>query len=217
MSDEIRRPRRIIPDAAAPQEPLSAPVTSVQLDRFRRALSGVTLRRREAPPAKTSDTRTRSSGPSTPPVSGAANATTVAIDAPTPTAAAAGAGRLAMSLPPPPPLELPALSPVLPDPAPLQDDGAAAPEWERDLARRVGLLCRRADPAFQSWQVTVPLDPAVLPETDLHLSLSPHRLALRFQTQSSYSLRLVSEHTGRLVALLEQALPYARDIDVEVT
>jgi hypothetical protein len=93
-----------------------------------------------------------------------------------------------------------------------------APEgWDEDLANRVARLCRRADPAFQSWQVTVPLDPEVLPATELHMALSRERLALRFHTQSPYSQALVSRHSPRLVAMLSRALPQVHDVDLETT
>ncbi len=95
--------------------------------------------------------------------------------------------------------------------------GPAPDGWSEQLAERVGELCRRADPAIQSWQVTVPLDPKVLPETQLHMALSPERLALRFQTQSTYSFGLVSNHEPHLVRLLRKALPFPRQVDVETT
>jgi hypothetical protein len=118
------------------------------------------------------------------------------------------------------PHEMPPRADPLQDPQAWRHAGLTHPApqgWEHDLAERIVRLCRRADPAFQAWQVTVPLDPAVLPATELHMALSRERLGLRFHTQSTYSQALVSRHAPRLVALLSQALPEARDIDVETT
>jgi hypothetical protein len=51
----------------------------------------------------------------------------------------------------------------------------------------------------------------------LHLSLSRHRISLRFQTQSPQSVRLLSSHRASLAGLFQQALSQERDIDIEVT
>ena len=95
--------------------------------------------------------------------------------------------------------------------------GPAPDHWDGELAQRIVSLCRQADPAMQSWTITVPMDPAVLPETELRLAMSPHAMSLRFHTHSPYSQRLVLRHRQRLVAQLAQALPApAREIDVDL-
>jgi hypothetical protein len=96
-------------------------------------------------------------------------------------------------------------------------DGPPPSNWDSTLADRIAHLCRRADPSFISWSVTVPLDPRVLPESELHMMLSQDRMQLRFQTQSSYSMGLICDHKQHLVSLLERALPGRREIDVETS
>lgn len=94
----------------------------------------------------------------------------------------------------------------------------ALPEdWEHTLVDTVAELCRASDPAFHSWTVKVPLDPEALPHTELRLSFSPHHLRLRFSTQSTLSQALVSAHQDQLCGLLRDALPTARDIDIDLT
>lgn len=84
------------------------------------------------------------------------------------------------------------------------------------MASLVDQLCSRADPAFKSWTATLRMDPAILPETQLRLSLSPHWLSLRFITDSAAATSLVSSHRTELQSLLERApnLPHGIDIDI---
>lgn len=89
--------------------------------------------------------------------------------------------------------------------------------WEDALADVVARLCRASDPAFHSWTVQVPLDPEALPETELRLTFSPHHLRLRFSTASTVSLAVVSAHQDHLSALLREAMPEARHIDIDIT
>jgi len=93
--------------------------------------------------------------------------------------------------------------------------GPAPAHWDGELADRIALLCRRAPSGWSSWSVTVALDPAVLPQTDLRLTLSLQRLALCFHTHSVYSQGLIERHRERLDELLRKALPGERDIDIE--
>jgi hypothetical protein len=97
--------------------------------------------------------------------------------------------------------------------------GAAegVPAWLADTARQIERLCVRADPAFQAWSVTVPMDPSMLPDTELALSLSHFSLTLRFRTRSEHSAVLISKHRSQLQAMLEKlpALPQSIDIDLE--
>lgn len=94
---------------------------------------------------------------------------------------------------------------------------AAGEGWAEQMAQQVVGLYRRADPAFVTWTVTVPLDPLVLPETELRLHLSPHWLSLRFATQSPQSAHLVLLHSPRLQLLLQQTPELPHGIDIEVT
>jgi Type III secretion protein (HpaP) len=93
----------------------------------------------------------------------------------------------------------------------------AGREWEQSLVRLAHKLCGSSDVSMTHWTIQIPLDPDVLPETTLHLALSPHRLQLRFNTQSSWSLHLISERTSMLLQLLHESLPDLRDIDIELT
>ena len=116
--------------------------------------------------------------------------------------------------------ELPPRRDLLADPDAWKHAGLAKPapeDWDVDLANRITALCQRAAPSFHAWSVTVPLDAAVLPDTELHLALSRERLGLRFQTLSPYSMALIERHQHRLVALLQRTLPGSREIDVELS
>jgi hypothetical protein len=94
-------------------------------------------------------------------------------------------------------------------------DGPAPEFWDGELADRIAMLCRRSPNGLSSWTLTVPLDPAVLPQTELQLALSIERLLLRFHTHSPYSQALVKRHRERLAELLVRALPFEREIDIE--
>ena len=221
MSDDsIHRPRRIIPPNAPP--PVETPAARALADRFARSLAGTPLRReamRNARPMKAAESERDPWAKET---------------------SLREAPRMPVALPKessPVPVAAAAPAPVAQvvakrgadaaeeQPAPAQQRGqpvAAAPvaeeeDWGHDLVKRIVVLCRAADPAFQSWSVSMPLDPLVLPQTTLRLGLSPHRLTLGFRTDSPESLRLISGHSGRLVHLLERAMPMAREIDVDVT
>ncbi|RZI61984.1 MAG: hypothetical protein EOP37_05470 [Rubrivivax sp.] len=89
--------------------------------------------------------------------------------------------------------------------------------WERELADTVATLCRSSEPAFHSWTIQVPVDAETLPHTELRLSFSPHQLTLRFSTQSTRSLALISAHQSQLRALLVRALPGDRHIEIDIT
>jgi hypothetical protein len=101
-------------------------------------------------------------------------------------------------------------------------DGLAVPElprdpWPEQMAHTIAGLCARAEPAFVNWTVTLPMDPQVLPETDLRLSLSQHWLSLRFITQSPRSHHLVCRYRQSLLAELERLPNLPHGIDIEVT
>lgn len=90
------------------------------------------------------------------------------------------------------------------------------PSLALGLAQSVCMLCDRADPVCESLSVLVPLDTRVLPETELRLTLTPHRLSLRFEIGCSISQHLVSLHQKPLLEMLTQALGDRRDIDIEL-
>jgi hypothetical protein len=94
---------------------------------------------------------------------------------------------------------------------------AQAQRWPEDVAAAATLLCQRAGDQFTGWRIAVPLDSEALPETELWLEASPQRLSLRFQTLSSWSVRLICLHQERLVALLAQRLGPSREVDIEIT
>lgn len=91
-----------------------------------------------------------------------------------------------------------------------------APAWLQDTVQRIAWLCFRADPAFQSWSVTVPMDPAVLPDSEVLLSLSPYAMHLRFRTGSPEAAHLISLHRDPLRAQLEALGPGQRGIDIDL-
>ncbi len=93
---------------------------------------------------------------------------------------------------------------------------AGAPAWLQDTVQRIAWLCSRADPAFQSWSVTVPMDPAVLPDSEVLLSLSPYAMHLRFRTGSPEAAHLISLHRDPLRAQLEALGPGQRGIDIDL-
>jgi hypothetical protein len=102
------------------------------------------------------------------------------------------------------------------------NDGSVVPvlpqdPWPQQMAQTIAALCARAEPSFVNWVVTLPMDPQVLPQTDLRLSLSQHWLSLRFITQSPQSHHLVSSHRHRLLEQLERLPQLPHGIDIEVT
>lgn len=103
--------------------------------------------------------------------------------------------------------------------APVQAAPAAgdAPAWLHDMVEQVARLCAQGDPRFQHWSLTLPLDPQVLPDSELRLSLSPGAMALRFRTGTPQAAGLVCKYRDDLHARLA-ALPSSPpeiDIDLE--
>jgi flagellar hook-length control protein FliK len=101
-------------------------------------------------------------------------------------------------------------------------DGSTVPSvsqdpWPQQMAQTIAALCARAEPSFVNWTVTLPMDPQVLPQTDLRLSLSQHWLSLRFITQSPQAHHLVCSHRHRLIEQLERLPQLPHGIDIEVT
>jgi hypothetical protein len=85
------------------------------------------------------------------------------------------------------------------------------------LGRTVCEVYDHADGAFENWTVLVPVDPEVLPETELRMTLTPHRLSLRFNIQSSLSHALVLQNQPRLQRMLQRVFTPQRDVDIELT
>jgi type III secretion control protein HpaP len=88
-------------------------------------------------------------------------------------------------------------------------------ELVRYLADTVARFC--SDPAVahgEGWQVRLSLDPAVLPDTTLHLNLSPSWLLLRFESDDARSRALVSNHQAVLEQALAKTLVPCRDIAI---
>ncbi|WP_175865840.1 type III secretion system protein SctP [Burkholderia cepacia] len=67
------------------------------------------------------------------------------------------------------------------------------------IAREIAEFCsNRTITRSGSWDICLPLDPAVLPDTTLYLSLSPLCLQLRFDAQDSSSRQLLWQHSRLL-------------------
>lgn len=86
----------------------------------------------------------------------------------------------------------------------------------RELAHRITRFCSMSGTSDDaSWAVTLPMNPAVLPETLLHLQLSPSSIGIRFETSSARAAQLISDNADALRTRLSDAL--GRHIDVDVT
>ena len=85
----------------------------------------------------------------------------------------------------------------------------------RELADRIARFCAMSGAGGDaSWAVSLPMNPAVLPDTLLHLQLSPSSIAIRFETRNARSQQLISDNADALRVRLTDAL--GRHIDVEV-
>lgn len=102
---------------------------------------------------------------------------------------------------------------VAPTPWVLPDATCAA------TAREVGLtiagFCNdRAVNNGEMWTVQMALRADLVPDTTLHLSLSPHWLTLRFQAADAAALDLLSRGRETLEQVLENTLSRKRDIAI---
>lgn len=92
--------------------------------------------------------------------------------------------------------------------------------WTRFLVERAAdFCCDRAVSAQGQWAVRLTLDPAILPDCTLHLTLSHFTLALRFEAQTNLSRQLVLHHEQTLRAQLAAVLEERgepRDIEIAV-
>lgn len=80
-------------------------------------------------------------------------------------------------------------------------------ELATSLATEVTAFC--ANPAIGNagnWEVQIPLDPAVLPDTTLYLSLSCFVLSLRFDTSSAETKQLLLNHSAMLEREIDSLL-----------
>ncbi|WP_439893283.1 type III secretion system protein SctP (plasmid) [Ralstonia sp. 25C] len=68
----------------------------------------------------------------------------------------------------------------------------------------------------ECWEVTLDLDPRVLPETRLTLQLSPHTLWLRFHAGHPRARDLLSEHGDALRQRVHVLLEQRIDVELEV-
>jgi hypothetical protein len=215
-SGEIHRPRRIVEGTSARQEAGPAALPR-QADRFQRALL------QGAGPARRTDAsrpRPAPAEPAPPAVPVPAGPTPAGPQGP-----AHGAVEVRRSAPAVAVLFAPqaARDAAKQEAQPQGASEEAADEepdgWEQALVQLIARLCASTDLDIQAWTVTLPMNPRVLPQTSLQLSFSPLRLALRFSTESSGALSLLSRHRESLAALLSQALPKGRltDIDIDIT
>jgi type III secretion control protein HpaP len=84
------------------------------------------------------------------------------------------------------------------------------------LAERIANFC--SSPAVQGggiWEVTIVLNPAILPETSLQLKLSPFRLSLRFDCSDIRANALICLNTDALQQRLRSRLGASLEIDIE--
>nr|WP_297354593.1 type III secretion HpaP family protein [uncultured Caldimonas sp.] len=213
---EVRRPRNIIPAQAPAQSQAAAPVLR-QAERFQRVLQHG--RRSDAPLRPSASTAIAERG------EGAASGGTGAASSPSREAATSTPthrARLAQPVQAAAPAAMDwGLQTSVPEAREARAEGFSLGEpvsnWDVELVRVIVTLCVNTDPAIEAWSVVVPLNEQVLPQTELHLTLSRQALSLRFHTQSPQSLQLLSMHRPSLAAMLQQALRGDRTIDIDLT
>ncbi|KVC59868.1 type III secretion system protein [Burkholderia ubonensis] len=85
------------------------------------------------------------------------------------------------------------------------------------LAAEIAALC--GDDATGRWEISLPLDAALLPDTVLHLVLSRFDLRLRFETPDAATRHLLCTHGATLHARLDTLLAHhgaPREIEIDV-
>ncbi|WP_153099961.1 type III secretion system protein SctP [Paraburkholderia hayleyella] len=83
------------------------------------------------------------------------------------------------------------------------------------LATRIASFCQSPTACNGgNWDISLELDPAIVPHTRLHLKLSPGALLLRFDVRSSHACTLLSNARDALGAHLEARLE--RRIEIEI-
>ncbi len=87
--------------------------------------------------------------------------------------------------------------------------------FTRELAHRIARFCSMSGAQDDaSWAVTLPMNPAVLPDTLLHLQLSPSSIGIRFETSNPRSTQLISDNADALRTRLSDTLGRRIDVDV---
>jgi type III secretion control protein HpaP len=106
---------------------------------------------------------------------------------------------------------------VMPPPRPLLPAAAGNPVADH-LAERIARFCSGPARARggERWEVTVELDPAILPQTRLHLVLSDGTLSLRFDTRDAGTRRLICDNGAALRSRLAARLGAHIAVHVEV-
>lgn len=88
------------------------------------------------------------------------------------------------------------------------------------IAREVAAFCANgAVGRAGNWEMSLALDPRILPATTLHLALSPRCLQLRFETQDTSSRQLLLQHTRLLereLTTLLDAWGEPRELDIAI-
>lgn len=88
------------------------------------------------------------------------------------------------------------------------------------VAREVAAFCaNRAITRSGNWEVRLPLDPKLLPDTTLYLTLSPLCLQLRFDAQDPSSRQLLLQHSHLLERELTELLDAwgePRQVDITI-
>jgi len=97
---------------------------------------------------------------------------------------------------------------------PDRSDDDAHSAFER-LASRLADLCRRGAPTPDTWSIVLDMDPETLPQTELRIHASRDWIRLRFSTQSSRCVHLVSMHMDWLRCQLEKTLGMHQQVDVD--
>ncbi|TCW83860.1 type III secretion protein HpaP [Burkholderia sp. SRS-46] len=85
------------------------------------------------------------------------------------------------------------------------------------LAAEIAALC--GDDASGQWDISLPLDAALLPDTVLHLVLSRFDLRLRFETPDAATRHLLCTHGATLHARLDTLLAHhgaPRTIEIDI-
>jgi type III secretion control protein HpaP len=88
------------------------------------------------------------------------------------------------------------------------------------VAREIAAFCaNRAVARAGNWEVQMSLDPRILPDTTLYLTLSPQCLQLRFDAQNASSRQLLLQH-GRMLdrelTTLLDAWGEPREVDIAI-
>lgn len=87
--------------------------------------------------------------------------------------------------------------------------------FTRELAERIARFCSTSGASGDaSWAVTLPMNPAVLPDTLLHLQLSPSSMGIRFETPNPRSTQLISDNADALRMRLADVLGRHIDLDI---